>query len=105
MKGKKLNKKEIALLNEQGLIADIRNKLSNPLTLITLLKEAQHDSERGRALKAYFEENKMDMITATEKSIQAILSSLNHCAQLPADDALIILKGTRHSKDVSCRKK
>lgn len=51
MQEKILSSEDIELLERQGLVADIRNKLSNNLNLLYLLEESKKDTETGQSVK------------------------------------------------------
>lgn len=93
MEEKILSPQDIELLERQGLIADIRNKLSNNLNLLCLLEESEKDTEIGRNAKKYLEEHQSEMVAASQKSLAHILSVLTHSEQLPWYKRISILAG------------
>jgi hypothetical protein len=83
---KQLTLDDIELLLHQGLIADIRNKLSGTLTLLYLLEESSKTTAEGIQAKEYLSKHQGEMVACAKNSIGHILGALSYCATVSPND-------------------
>ena len=93
MEDKKLNAEEIELLERQGLVADIRNKLGTTVNLLALMRISNDDTDEGRFAKKYLEEHMAETAADAERSIAHILGAMTYSQKLPDEGRLRILSG------------